>query len=101
MTRFIPLIVLFGWAAHAFTEDRLPQPDFHRQPSDPAWLATVVQFHGHLGPSVVAGARMGMAAAFSIEPEEVILAYSLNNQFPFNFARPAGQLPGREIVARS
>ena len=27
----------------------------------PGWLTQVVQFHGHLGPSVVAGARMGMA----------------------------------------
>src|SRR5208337_4205936 len=26
----------------------------------PAWLGQVVQLHGHLGPSVVAGARMGM-----------------------------------------
>jgi len=41
--------------------DRLPQPQYERQSSDPAWLAQVVQFHGHLGPSVVAGARMGMA----------------------------------------
>ena len=40
--------------------DRLPQPHYHRQPSDPAWLAAVVQFHGHLGPSVVGGTRMGM-----------------------------------------
>ena len=39
--------------------DRLPQPHYHPEPSDPAWLASVVQFHGHLGPSVVAGTRMG------------------------------------------
>jgi hypothetical protein len=43
-----------------FAEDRLPTPDYQRQPSDPEWLAQVVQFHGHLGPAVVAGARMGM-----------------------------------------
>ena len=40
--------------------NRLPQPHYKPQSSDPAWLASVVQFHGHLGPSVVAGARMGM-----------------------------------------
>ena len=47
--------------------DRLPQPHYHRQPSDPAWLAGVVQFHGHLGPSVVAGARMGMIGLRAVE----------------------------------
>ena len=47
--------------AAAEAVDQLPQPDYERQPSDPAWLAAVVQFHGHLGPSVVAGARIGMA----------------------------------------
>lgn len=52
-------------AAHA--TDSLPQPHYHRQPSDPAWLASVVQFHGHLGPSVVAGARMGMIGLRAVE----------------------------------
>lgn len=47
--------------------DRLPTPHYHRQPSDPAWLVTVVQFHGHLGPSVVAGARMGMIGLRVVE----------------------------------
>jgi formylmethanofuran dehydrogenase subunit E len=41
-------------------DDRLPQADYRRQPGDPEWLAQVVQFHGHLGPAVLAGARMGM-----------------------------------------
>ncbi len=39
----------------------LPQPHFHAQASDPPWLEKVARFHGHLGPSVVAGARLGMA----------------------------------------
>ncbi len=47
--------------------DRLPQPDYQRQSSDPVWLTQVVQFHGHLGPSVVAGARFGMAGLRAIE----------------------------------
>ena len=55
----------FNWGpkginALALAEDHLPSPDYHPQPSDPAWLSQVVQLHGHLGPSVVAGARMGM-----------------------------------------
>lgn len=40
---------------------QLPKPHYQPQASDPAWLAPVVQFHGHLGPWVVAGARFGMA----------------------------------------
>jgi len=47
--------------------DQLPRPDYQRRPSDPAWLVEVVQFHGHLGPSVVAGARMGMAGLHAVE----------------------------------
>ncbi len=47
-------------------EDRLPTPDYQRQPSDPEWLAQVVHFHGHLGPTVVAGARMGMIGLRSV-----------------------------------
>jgi hypothetical protein len=51
----------------AETPDRLLQPDYHRQPSDPAWMATVVQFHGHLGPAVIAGARIGMIGLRAVE----------------------------------
>jgi formylmethanofuran dehydrogenase subunit E len=40
---------------------QLPQPHYHKKPSDPAWLEHVVQIHGHLGPWVVAGVRLGMA----------------------------------------
>jgi formylmethanofuran dehydrogenase subunit E len=39
----------------------LPKPHFVKQPGDPPWLVQVAEFHGHLGPSVVAGARFGMA----------------------------------------
>jgi len=51
----------------ALAADRLPTPDYHRQAGDPDWLAQVVQFHGHLGPSVVAGARMGMVGLRAVE----------------------------------
>ncbi len=67
MTRCISFIVLCGFANFCHAEDGLPQPHYHRQPSDPAWLASVVQFHGHLGPSVVAGARMGMIGLRAVE----------------------------------
>jgi formylmethanofuran dehydrogenase subunit E len=70
MTRFISLLILFGlptMTAAAESVDQLPQPEYHRQPSDPLWLASVVQFHGHLGPAVVAGARMGMIGLRAVE----------------------------------
>ena len=56
-----------GRNATAMAVDRLPEPDYERQPTDPAWLPTVVRFHGHLGPSVVAGARMGMAGLRAVD----------------------------------
>ena len=43
------------------SELELPKPHFRQQPGDPPWLVQAVQFHGHLGPSVIAGARFGMA----------------------------------------
>ena len=67
MTRCISFIVLYGLVNLCHAEDGLPQPHYHRQAADPAWLATVVQFHGHLGPSVVAGARMGMIGLRVVE----------------------------------
>ena len=60
MKRLIAIVLLLALPAPAIAEDCWPAPDYHRQPSDPEWLAQVVQLHGHLGPSVVAGARMGM-----------------------------------------
>jgi formylmethanofuran dehydrogenase subunit E len=64
MVRCVVLLWLCGPATLCIAAEpvgRLPQPDYERQCADPAWLAQVVQFHGHLGPSVVAGARFGMA----------------------------------------
>ena len=62
---------LLSWsflaAVAAAPASELPQPDYPRQPSDPPWLASVVQFHGHLGPAVVAGARMGMIGLRAVE----------------------------------
>ena len=64
MVRYVLLLWLCtptAFCVAAEPTDRLPQPDYERQSSDPVWLTQVVQFHGHLGPSVVAGARIGMA----------------------------------------
>ena len=70
MVRYVVLVWLCGPAGLCVAAEqlnRLPQPDYERQSTDPAWLAQVVQFHGHLGPSVVAGARIGMAGLRAIE----------------------------------
>ena len=48
------------------TPSALPQPHFHALASDPPWLERVIQLHGHLGPSVVAGARLGMAGLCAV-----------------------------------
>ena len=77
MNRCISFVVLCGLAAFCYAEDRLPQPHYRPQPSDPAWLATVVQFHGHLGPSVVAGARMGMMGCGPWKPKATSMSKSL------------------------
>ena len=58
MIRFVVIALLLVLPVLALAEDRLPMPNYQRQPSDPAWLAQVVQLHGHLGPSVVAGAHV-------------------------------------------
>jgi formylmethanofuran dehydrogenase subunit E len=51
----------------AHEDDALPHSHWRPQPSDPAWVVQAAQFHGHLGPWVVAGARLGMAAAKAVE----------------------------------
>ncbi len=67
MIRSVVVALLLFLPTLARGEDRLPTPDYHRQPSDPEWLAQVVQFHGHLGPAVVVGARMGMIGLRAVE----------------------------------
>ena len=42
---------------------QLPKPQFKLDPSDPAWLGPAVQLHGHLGPWLVAGLRIGAVGA--------------------------------------
>ena len=42
----------------------LPKPHYRQLPTDPPWLVQAVQFHGHLGPWVVTGTRLGMGGGF-------------------------------------
>jgi len=70
MIRYVLAIWLSVVATSSLADDlidRLPQPDYPRRSSDPMWLARVVEFHGHLGPAVVAGARIGMAGIRAVE----------------------------------
>lgn len=55
------LLIIGGQCRGEGPAVRLPKPEFHLAPSDPAWLGPAVQLHGHLGPWLVAGVRMGAA----------------------------------------
>jgi formylmethanofuran dehydrogenase subunit E len=60
-TAFLGMCVLTSLLLKDEPLRQLPQPRYEHKESDPAWLEAVVRFHGHLGPSIVAGARLGMA----------------------------------------
>jgi formylmethanofuran dehydrogenase subunit E len=70
MRRLTICSLLFAAATAGLGEDppaRLPAAHFHQQPTDPPWLERAVNFHGHLGPWVVAGGRLGMAGARAVD----------------------------------
>jgi formylmethanofuran dehydrogenase subunit E len=70
MLRLFMLLGFCNFAAIGFSEDaveNLPVPHYHPQKSDPAWLKYAVQFHGHLGPMLTFGARMGTAALHAVD----------------------------------
>jgi len=72
MLRFIAFLCISGFAAVCFAEDNLeglPQPNYRPEKSDPSWLKSAAQFHGHLGPMVIFGARMGMAARKAVDAQ--------------------------------
>jgi formylmethanofuran dehydrogenase subunit E len=61
---------MFAWSAMVLAEEpigQLPKPHYQRQASDPQWMNAVIQFHGHLGPAVIAGARVGMAGLRAVD----------------------------------
>lgn len=47
--------------------NNLPRPHYEPQADDPPWFAWVAQFHGHLGPWVVLGFRLGEAARRAVQ----------------------------------
>ena len=70
MLRLFVMLCVAGFAGVCLAEDsveKLPQPHYRPQKSDPGWLKNAVQFHGHLGPMMVFGARMGMAALRAVD----------------------------------
>ena len=70
MLRSITLFCLCGFTTICFSQDKienLPQPHYHQQGTDPAWLKYAVQLHGHLGPMLTFGTRMGMAAIRAVD----------------------------------
>jgi hypothetical protein len=67
MIRHVSFIWVLCLSSVTLAEEQLPRPHYHRQPTDPPWLATVVQFHGHLGPAAVAGTRMGMIGLRAVD----------------------------------
>lgn len=48
---------------------RLPKPHYHKEAADPEWLQMAVQFHGHLGPAIVVGVRMGHAGLEAVQAQ--------------------------------
>ena len=70
MLRFFALLCVGGFSAICLAGDnieKLPQPHYRPKESDPSWLKFAAQFHGHLGPMMVFGARMGMAALHAVD----------------------------------
>jgi formylmethanofuran dehydrogenase subunit E len=64
MMRFLVCCLLLGAASYCIAQEpavQLPRPKFKLDPADPSWLGPAVQFHGHLGPWLVAGLRIGAA----------------------------------------
>jgi formylmethanofuran dehydrogenase subunit E len=72
MLRIFAFLCISGFAAVFFAEDyllELPKPHYKPEKSDPSWLQAAAQIHGHLGPNVVFGTRMGMAARRAVDAQ--------------------------------
>jgi CubicO group peptidase (beta-lactamase class C family)/formylmethanofuran dehydrogenase subunit E len=70
MLRLLAILCVSGFAGVCLAEhniEKLPQPHYRPEKSDPSWLQNAAQFHGHLGPMMVFGARTGMAALRAID----------------------------------
>jgi len=61
-------IVAFAGVAYAVRhKPTLPVPDYEPRPGDPEWLQRAAQFHGHLGPWVIIGARAGLVGRQAVD----------------------------------
>jgi formylmethanofuran dehydrogenase subunit E len=72
MLRILAFLCISGFTAVCFAEDNLPglpQPHYRPEKSDPDWVRSAAQFHGHLGPMIVFGTRMGMAARRAVDAQ--------------------------------
>jgi formylmethanofuran dehydrogenase subunit E len=72
MLRTLAVLCLFGSVSICYSQEAiegLPKAHYHSQPSDPAWMKYAVQLHGHLGPMLTFGARMGMAARKAVDAD--------------------------------
>jgi formylmethanofuran dehydrogenase subunit E len=73
MLRLFVMSCMVGLAGVSLAKDaddaieKLPRPHYRSQDSDPSWLKNAAQFHGHLGPMMVFGARVGMAALRAVD----------------------------------
>ena len=73
MLRLFVISCVLGLAGVSLAKDtddaieKLPRPHYREQDSDPSWLKNAAQFHGHLGPMLVFGARVGMAALRAVD----------------------------------
>lgn len=67
------LFSLIAVVAMASTSNKqaihLPKPHYHQEENDPGWLQTAVQFHGHLGPAIVVGVRMGTVGLDAVQAQ--------------------------------
>lgn len=68
LVSFCALILTAAPAGKAVTV-RLPKPHYHAEQDDPAWLQTAVQVHGHLGPAIVVGIRLGEAGRNAVKAQ--------------------------------
>jgi formylmethanofuran dehydrogenase subunit E len=63
---FVCVAAAIAVAQTATVKLGLPKAPYRAEKGDPAWLATAIQLHGHLGPALVFGCRVGMAALDTI-----------------------------------
>jgi formylmethanofuran dehydrogenase subunit E len=78
-------------------ERKLPTPHCDFLPTDPQWLREAVQLHGHLGPWLVAGLRLGMAGLAAVESQGYF-DIRLTAQGPFDHPPISCFLDGLQVA---